>query len=285
MRALALVVAAAAGVTASRTDVVWTAAPPSGGPVPAPPPVTPQLRAEGAKLYADRCLPCHGRMGDGRGPLATHLSMPPTDFTRGVFKLRTTLPGTPPSDNDLFRTITRGLHGTPMMPWKELPARQRWALVAEIKNLSRRFSDEPQTQPLDPSPSPPDETEGLRAKGQRLYGLYRCGACHGERGDANGPAAVLYRNVSAGRFVRIRDLSRGEFVRGGAFADIFLSLRTGFDGTPMGSYNDLPADDLWALAAYVRTLVRQPTGAAAVPGAGGRATRTAPTSKSATDPY
>ncbi len=252
-----------AATTRAAHDFIWEAAPPPDKWVPDAPKVTQDLRATGAKLYSERCIACHGPLGDGHGPLADRLAIPPTDFTKGVFKVRSTSAGTPPSDNDLFRTITRGLHGTPMLPWKNLDARQRWALVAEVKSFSRRFTQEPANQPLDAAPMPPDENEALRARGKRLYALYRCGACHGEHGDANGPAAVLYRSASAERFVRIRDFSRGEFIRGTELTDVFLTLRTGFDGTPMGSYNDLPPDDLWALAAHVRTFIPTPKNSAA----------------------
>lgn len=36
---------------------------------------------EAKKLFKDRCTRCHGRIGNGRGPLASHLSPRPTDLT------------------------------------------------------------------------------------------------------------------------------------------------------------------------------------------------------------
>jgi hypothetical protein len=39
-------------------------------------------------------------------------------------------------------------------------------------------------------------------------------------------------------------------------ADLFLTIRTGLDGTPMPSYAEsLAPDQTWAVAAYVRSLV------------------------------
>ena len=39
--------------------------------------------------------------------------------------------------------------------------------------------------------------------------------------------------------------------------DLYLTLRTGLDGTPMGAYDALRDDEIWAVAAYVRSLVRE----------------------------
>ncbi|HEY0712061.1 MAG TPA: hypothetical protein VGF45_05270, partial [Polyangia bacterium] len=39
--------------------------------------------------------------------------------------------------------------------------------------------------------------------------------------------------------------------------DIFTTLRVGIEGTPMAAYPMLSDDEIWALAAYVRLLVRE----------------------------
>jgi hypothetical protein len=57
--------------------------------------------------------------------------------------------------------------------------------------------------------------------------------------------------------VRIRDFSRGRFIRGTEMEDIYLTLRVGLEGTPMASYDALADSDLWARAAYVRSLIRE----------------------------
>jgi mono/diheme cytochrome c family protein len=38
--------------------------------------------ARGRALYLDHCAVCHGRTGDGRGPMAPVLSTPPTNLRR-----------------------------------------------------------------------------------------------------------------------------------------------------------------------------------------------------------
>jgi cytochrome c oxidase cbb3-type subunit 2 len=218
------------------------------------PPSTAALRESGARVYQQRCAACHGNSGEGRGWAARTLPVRPRDFTSGVYKLRSTPTGSIPTDEDLFATITRGMHGTPMMAWRGLPEDQRWALVDRLKSFSVRFAQE---QPA-PTVEVTDALEGedvLAAEGERLWKTARCGACHGT-GDGRGPSVALLKK-DPGRQVRVRDLARGEFLRGTSARDIFLTLRTGMDGTPMGSYADgLSPRETWALAAYVRSLIR-----------------------------
>ncbi len=36
--------------------------------------------ADGKQLYTDKCLPCHGDKGDGKGPMAITFNPPPGNF-------------------------------------------------------------------------------------------------------------------------------------------------------------------------------------------------------------
>jgi mono/diheme cytochrome c family protein len=222
---------------------------------PAPRP-TPPLLERGASLFRDRCAACHGTRGQGDGIAAGRLKVKPTDFTRAVFKLRSTPTGRLPTDEDLFTTLTRGLHGTPMLPWRSLEPEDRWALVLHLKSLSPRFRTERPGLPIG-VPRPPSETDTLRAQGAALYHQLRCAACHGDAGAADGPATLEYAKLRAGRGVRVRDFTRGRFIRGTDLEDVYLTLRSGLDGTPMGAYDTLTAGELWSLSAYVRDLIRE----------------------------
>ena len=224
--------------------------------VPKRPRRTAALESLGASLYHTRCASCHGDSGDGDGQMAARLSVPPTNFAAGVYKLRSTPTGSIPTDGDLFTTITRGVHGTPMLPWSDLREDERWALVFHLESLSVRFREERPVRPVT-VPKPPAEDDELRERGQRLYATLQCVACHGEKGMANGPRADLYRGPKGVSDVRIRDFSRGRFIRGTEMQDIYLTLRVGLEGTPMASYDALSDADIWALAAYVRSLIRE----------------------------
>src|SRR5947209_5320945 len=73
----------------------------------------------------------------------------PRDFTRGIFKFRST-PGKDslPSDADLFITVTHGLWGTAMPTWEEISGRERVAVIQYIKAFSERWQKEQVGQPI-----------------------------------------------------------------------------------------------------------------------------------------
>jgi mono/diheme cytochrome c family protein len=236
-------------------DLRWMVAAPAAPPVAPQPRETSALRALGRTLYQQRCAACHGDKGDGAGPHAARLVVPPTSFTRGVYKLRSTPTGSIPTDADLFGALTRGIHGTPMLPWTALSEQERWALVYQLKSFSVRFREERPARPVR-VPAPPKEDRQLRERGAELYGKLLCVRCHGEQGAGDGAAARAYAQTFS-RDVRVRDFTRGRFIRGAEMEDIYLTLRVGIEGTPMAAYDTLRDDELWALAAYVRALVRQ----------------------------
>lgn len=225
-----------------------------GEPTAPRPAIDDALRARGAELYDRHCSICHGGRGDGKGPLAVILvDRPPRDFTTGVYKLRTTPRGSPPTDVDLFRTISRGLHGTPMIPWTNLSERDRWALVSRLKTFASDFADEPAPTPI-AVPPPPAATPALIGRGQHLFQTAGCASCHGASGKGNGPGAALLHDA-AGRQVYPRDLTGYLYRRGALMRDIYITVRTGFDGTPMASFaNSLSPKDTWAVAAYVHSI-------------------------------
>ncbi len=212
------------------------------------------MRARGAKLFTEHCATCHGERGDGTGPTGAQLIHAPADFTAGIFELRTTEHEALPADADLFRTMSRGVHGTAMPPWFALPERDRWALVAHLKTLSKDFADDEAPAPVDVS-HPPAVTPERIARGAELYQNAGCASCHGATGRGDGPAAngLSYKS---GRPVRPRDLRIGHFHRGTRLPDIYLTIATGLDGTPMASFAKvLPPDDLWSIAMYVASIV------------------------------
>src|SRR6266545_4173826 len=119
---------------------------------------TPPDRAaagRGEKAFDRYCISCHGVDGDGRGPTADWIDPRPRILTSGVFKFRSTPSGALPTDADLLRTITNGLHGTYMPRWAPLTSRERADLVQLVKSLSPRFATEAQSAPIAIPPRPP----------------------------------------------------------------------------------------------------------------------------------
>jgi mono/diheme cytochrome c family protein len=213
-----------------------------------PPTIDASLRARGSELYTSHCARCHGATGGGDGPDACALMIPPAVHASGVFALRTTEHEALPTDEDLFRTITRGVHGTAMPPWFELPERDRWALVAHVKSLSKAFQEDTAPPPI-AAGTPPAETPERVAHGRKLFTDGGCASCHGTRGMGDGPAAGAFS-------VPPRDFTSGRFHRGSTVADIHETLVTGLDGTPMASFAKvMTADDLWDVSLYVHSFV------------------------------
>src|SRR3989338_5384992 len=80
------------------------------------------------------------------------------DLTAGQFKCRTTAGGQRPTDDDLFRTISRGANGTGMPPWKYLLTDdERWALVEYVKTFDPRFANARALKPM-PLPDAPGKS-------------------------------------------------------------------------------------------------------------------------------
>jgi len=208
------------------------------------------LRALGQEVFVDHCAGCHGARGDGAGRAATFLSPLPRDFTAGVFKFRSTPSGSLPTDGDLFRTITRGVRWTAMPTWHEVPDKQRIAVVAYLKTLSKRWTEDA-VEPAIPLPPPPRATPALLARGKALYAQAKCAECHGEGGRGDGPSAEALQDDFQ-RPIRPTDFTRGQLKGGGSVSDVYRTMTTGLDGTPMPSFADSMSDDQrWAIAYHV----------------------------------
>ena len=216
---------------------------------PAPSPATVE---RGKRVYRANCVQCHGENGAGDGFGAPFLVPPPRDFTTAEFKFRTTAGGELPTDEDLFRTISRGASGTGMPPWAYLlSADDRWALVDYVKTFSPRFA-QATTRTMATIPSAPKP--GDVARGKRVYQQMQCAKCHGDEGRGDGPSALTLQDTR-GRHINSRDFTNpGAFRAGWTDREIVRTFQTGLNGTPMPSYAGvMNAQQAYDLAAYVKT--------------------------------
>jgi len=214
-----------------------------------------QLLDRGREVYERNCAVCHGPDGDGNGMAAHMFRTKPRDFTKGIFKFRSTSFGSLPTDEDLFRIISRGVRWTAMVAQDDLPEEDRWAVVQYLKTFSPRFQKDRPESPM-PIPKPPPRTKGLVAKGREVYQKAECGECHGREGRGDGPSAGQLKD-EWGDPIRPTDLTRRPFKGGSTPRDLFRTLVTGLGGTPMPSYREaLTDEELWALVYYVLSLSR-----------------------------
>ena len=82
------------------------------------------------RTKAAKCLICHGKNGDGNGPLASQYEPPPRNFT-----CANTINGVP--DGQLFWIIRFGSPDTAMPPHPALSEEQIWQTVLYLRQLSK----------------------------------------------------------------------------------------------------------------------------------------------------
>jgi cytochrome c oxidase cbb3-type subunit 2 len=204
----------------------------------------------GERVYFESCAACHGARGDGQGPQAIRLVTKPRDFTSGLYKFRSTPSGSLPLVADIRRTIKEGVRTTSMLPQLHLTESEISAVAEYVKNFSARFEREQPAAAVEIPPVPPLTPE-LISTGKSLYGDAGCAECHGPDGRGDGPSAKGlkdHRDIPA----IPADLTLRPFKSGQRPEDLYRSIATGLDGTPMPSYNSvLSTEEQWALVGYI----------------------------------
>ena len=212
-------------------------------------------RESGRRLYEKYCAQCHGDKGDGEGHATPHLFPRPRDFTTGQFKVRTTPNGALPTQEDLVRVIRRGMPYTSMPAWPRLSDQDVANLAYYIKTFSPAFADAARAPTPIELPSAPAMTDETIAAGRKLYEDTGCVRCHGAVGRGDGSSAPTLKD-DVDRPIRAADLTqRWTFRAGGSREDIFRTMSTGFNGTPMPSFSDsLSTEQRWAITDFIVSL-------------------------------
>lgn len=98
-----------------------------------PLPRSPETVSQGKAIYAGKggCFRCHGKEGDGNGPLAARLDPSPRDFQDQEFWGHRT-------DGEIFWLIKHGSPDTGLAGYgDQLTDREIWALVQYLRSLAR----------------------------------------------------------------------------------------------------------------------------------------------------
>jgi cytochrome c oxidase cbb3-type subunit 2 len=207
----------------------------------------------GERVYLENCAACHGQRGDGRGPEADRLKIKPRDFTTGNYKFRSTPSGSLPLDEDLFRTISRGVRTTSMLAQLHLSESERRAVVAYLKAFSPRFKTEKPPMPIS-VPAQPAMSRDQVTHGATIYAESGCNQCHGPEGKGDSAPASELKDDS-GNPVAPTDLTLKPFKSGPNPEDVYRTISTGLSGTPMPSYGEvLTPKERWALVYYILSI-------------------------------
>ncbi len=232
-----------------------------------------------AELFARHCAVCHGATGRGDSEVARRLLPPPRDFATAVFRLVSTENGIP-TDEDLVRTLRRGIPGSamPSFAWLddgELAGLARYvralavaglapqigaAAAASGEKLDRHAALAQARSRLEPGVEvetglPVRPSADAMARGRTLYVRY-CAECHGEDGTG-GPERSPVGGASGHEAPR--DFTAGILAGGSRHRDLARRIRAGMPGTSMAA-TELGTDELGPLVTYVQSLLRADTG-------------------------
>jgi mono/diheme cytochrome c family protein len=212
-------------------------------------------RESGKTLYAKYCVQCHGEKGDGEGYATQHLIPRPRDFTTGKFKVRTTPNGALPTHQDLINIIRRGMPYTSMPGWPTLSDSEVSDIAYYLKTFSADFAvAENVPKPMEFPSGPASTTESIEL-GKKAYEENGCLKCHGALGRGDGPSASTLTD-DLGHPIRAANLTQPWTFRGGPTRDdIFRTMTTGLNGTPMPSFADALTPELrWAITDFIISL-------------------------------
>ena len=228
---------------------------------------------KGAAVYRRFCARCHGSRGNGL-TTAMRRDRPPRDLTSGHYKYTSVSDGLP-TDDDLRRTIRRGLGEGKVMPaYPGLDADELNAVVQFVKTFAERWRDGEVGTVIKFSADPWTDAAAAVAHGRSVYHtVTQCWACH--------PAYVgrekltdMYKRVAkplpslrgdlskgtvdASRYGRLRapDFRGDVLANGTARRDLYRAIAAGLGGTKMPSWDgSVSPRDTWAIVYYLRSLI------------------------------
>lgn len=212
---------------------------------------------EGKKLYDGLCSPCHGFEGDGKGFAHAFTWPKPRDFTFAIFKFSSTPSGDAPTDEDIINVIKKGTPGTSMPAWERIISTEKIMLILEY--IKEEFSYE--AFEFEPEPfeigDPPEATPDLIKLGRKIFEKAKCWECHGQyvRGDGEKGWQAGMKDDWGERIYPANLTHPWEIRNFATVKDLFRSVTTGLDGTPMASYEtSYSNDERWALAYYLKSI-------------------------------
>jgi cytochrome c oxidase cbb3-type subunit I/II len=231
----------------------------------------------GKRVYERYCVGCHGPKGDGNGEAARFLDPKPRDFTSGTFKFASVASGKLPRDEDLLKTITRGLRGTAMPSFRFVPEEERLAVIRYLKTFApeRWEGNQPgalvprSVNPYDPTLDDPKPMAEAIERGRAAYHLRGCSGCHpsylpaaefekltGRPPRPNADRPVLTEDAWGG-FIAPPDFARRALKASWTVEEIYTTVTAGIGGAAMPSMTAVPEQERWEIAYFIQSLAER----------------------------
>lgn len=234
----------------------------------------------GKTTYTEYCMPCHGVNGDGKGPSAKGLQIPPRNLKLGMYKFGRVVPGELPHDEDFYKILKEGLEGTAMLPWKDLSPVQLFNLVQYMKTFAPEQWEGKERKlgvTIVPTRDPfKDDKAGAIERGKAVYHIVaRCWLCHRAyvshaeysklNEKINGKPETEFNTEMYRLKLQPNDYDSAsvppEFtydpIRSAKnLEELYVRISAGVAGTSMPSWKGtLPDEDIWAVTYYVKYLM------------------------------
>ncbi|HAR41651.1 MAG TPA: hypothetical protein DCS07_03315 [Bdellovibrionales bacterium] len=171
-------------------------------------------------IYMKSCAFCHGVVGNGQGPDAGKIAIPPQDLTTIRFK-----------PQELRRILLEGVPGSAMPPFNYYT---KGELEDLTEFLNKEFSILRKPKPV-PIRLQPDE----RVRAQELYAAM-CVQCHGEGGRPTPEQVSVYQPPPP-------DFTQQTFEP----ERMFQLITDGYPGTAMGGNQSMTERERWAMVEWV----------------------------------
>ena len=237
-------------------------------------------KARGRKIYSTFCLPCHGAVGNGDGPVAMHGFPPPPPLTAESSMLM--------SDGQMFHVLTFGQKNMPGYA-AQISTEDRWKAILHVRSIqdaANRKAEAEQT------------AQASIEAGKQIFQRLNCHKCHSVALDEKpvGPylgkvaqsysraqlyEAILHpsRTIAEGflaqSFLMMDGTTQSGFVTGETAEQITIRDRDGskiilpvseiderrtLDKSPMpdGIIKDLADDELESLLDYLKSIPAEP---------------------------
>jgi mono/diheme cytochrome c family protein len=182
-------------------------------------PIVPPNVENGADIFTQECVQCHGTRGLGDGPQAAQLSVPVASLGLSDFARQF-------SPAEWYDVVTHGNMEKYMPAFSNLTDRQRWDVIAYAVSLSV-----------------PDE---VISQGKAIYDE-KCASCHGASGKGDGLDAATLT-------VAPNDFTDQAYMAQNSTADLYQNITNSVQ-PEMPAFSTLLDDNQrWSVASYLRTL-------------------------------